>query len=75
MGSPLSSTMAEIFLQDLEQNRIKHLLEDEQTTDTQVPKRSLQMVLFAPSFSFLRMIHNEVAKKVTLQINKLKKNF
>ena len=31
MGSPLSSTMAEIFLQDLEQNRIKHLLEDEKS--------------------------------------------
>jgi hypothetical protein len=29
MGTPLSSTMAEIFLQDLEKNRIKHLLEDE----------------------------------------------
>jgi hypothetical protein len=29
MGSPLSNTMAEIFLQDLEQNRIKHFLEDE----------------------------------------------
>jgi hypothetical protein len=27
LGSPLSSTMAEIFPQDLEQNRIKHLLE------------------------------------------------
>ncbi|PNF38136.1 hypothetical protein B7P43_G14608 [Cryptotermes secundus] len=32
MGSPLSSTMAEIFLQDLEQNRIKQLLEDEKIT-------------------------------------------
>jgi hypothetical protein len=31
MGSPLSSTMAEIFLQRLEQNRIKHL-EDEKIT-------------------------------------------
>jgi hypothetical protein len=28
MGSPLSSVIAEIFLQDLEQNRLKHLLED-----------------------------------------------
>jgi hypothetical protein len=28
MGSPLSSTTAEIFLQDLEQNKIEHLLED-----------------------------------------------
>jgi glycyl-tRNA synthetase beta subunit len=28
MGSPLSSILAEIFLQDLEQNRLKHLLED-----------------------------------------------
>jgi hypothetical protein len=28
MGSPLSGTLAEIFLQDLEQQRIKHLLED-----------------------------------------------
>jgi hypothetical protein len=27
MGSPLSSVIAEIFLQDLEQNRLKHLLE------------------------------------------------
>jgi hypothetical protein len=27
MGSPLSSNIAEIFLQDLEQNRLKHLLE------------------------------------------------
>jgi hypothetical protein len=27
MGSLLSSTMAEIFPQDVEQNRIKHLLE------------------------------------------------
>jgi hypothetical protein len=26
MGSPLSSNMAEIFLQDLEQNRLKHPL-------------------------------------------------
>jgi hypothetical protein len=29
MGSPLSSNIAEIFLHDLEKNRIKHLLEDE----------------------------------------------
>jgi hypothetical protein len=29
MGSPLSSNMVDIFLQDLEQNRIKHLLADE----------------------------------------------
>jgi hypothetical protein len=28
MGSPLSGMLAEIFLQDLEQHRIKHLLED-----------------------------------------------
>jgi hypothetical protein len=28
MGSPLSSILAEIFLQDLKQNRLKHLLED-----------------------------------------------
>jgi hypothetical protein len=28
MGSPLSGMLAEIFLQDLEQQRIKHLLED-----------------------------------------------
>jgi hypothetical protein len=28
MGSPLSGILAEIFLQDLEQNRLKHLLED-----------------------------------------------
>jgi organic radical activating enzyme len=28
MGSPLSSTMAEIFLQHLEQSKIKYLLED-----------------------------------------------
>jgi hypothetical protein len=28
MGSPLSSILADIFLQNLEQNRIKHLLED-----------------------------------------------
>jgi hypothetical protein len=27
MGSPLSGILAEIFLQDLEQHRIKHLLE------------------------------------------------
>jgi hypothetical protein len=27
MGSPLSGTFAEIFLQELEQNRLKHLLE------------------------------------------------
>jgi hypothetical protein len=27
MGSPLSSTIAEIFLQDLEQNRLQHLLD------------------------------------------------
>jgi hypothetical protein len=27
MGSPLSGVLAEIFLQDLEQHRIKHLLE------------------------------------------------
>jgi hypothetical protein len=28
MGSPLSSILAKIFLQDLEQNRLNHLLED-----------------------------------------------
>jgi hypothetical protein len=28
MGSPLSSIIAEIFLQNLEENRLKHLLED-----------------------------------------------
>jgi hypothetical protein len=28
MGSPLCSILAEIFLQDLEQNRLRHLLED-----------------------------------------------
>jgi hypothetical protein len=27
MGSPLSSAITEIFLQDLEQNRLKHLLQ------------------------------------------------
>jgi hypothetical protein len=27
MGSPLSTIIAEMFLQDLEQNRLKHLLE------------------------------------------------
>jgi hypothetical protein len=32
MGSPISGTMTEIFLQDLEQNRIKHLLEDGKIT-------------------------------------------
>jgi hypothetical protein len=32
MGSPLSSTMAEIFLQHLEQSKIKHLLEDRKIT-------------------------------------------
>jgi hypothetical protein len=32
MGSPISRTMAEIFLQDLEQNRLKHLLEDRKIT-------------------------------------------
>jgi hypothetical protein len=28
MGSPLSSILAEVFLQDLEHNRLKHILEE-----------------------------------------------
>jgi hypothetical protein len=33
MGSPLSSILAEVFLQDLKQNRLKHLLENKKIVD------------------------------------------
>jgi hypothetical protein len=32
MGSPISSTMAEIFLQEIEQHQLKHVLEDSKIT-------------------------------------------
>jgi hypothetical protein len=60
MGSPLSSTIAEIFLQDLEQNRLKNLLEDK------------KIVYYSRYIDDISIIHDQTKitpKTVLQQIN------